>query len=258
MKSISKPVSQLETLEDVIEQMRNRLKNLDETKDYRCVFHRVYLLMTKQMQHRLESGFFIDSIWMERVLVRFAHYYFYAMEAYEKSWTCPRAWTLAFQMAEEKQTFVLQDALLGINAHINRDLPVVLHEILQEDEIWPDARLMLNRRRDHERINDVLADLIDIVQEELIEHHARLLKWIDRFMQRSDETLSSFFLTYCRTNVWYNTELLLNAGHPEEFLIEKNRIDEEAYAIGLDIASFPSRFRFIRKAAPLTRKYRLF
>ena len=260
MKSISTPEKQVETLEEVIELMTEHLHALQRTGDYRAVFQHVYLLMTREMQLRLESGFFEDSIWMERVLVRFAHYYFSAVNAYEADISCAPAWKLAFQIAEEKQSFVLQDALLGINAHINRDLPMVLHKILIEDHTWPNARLMLHRRRDHERINDVLGDLVDIVQDELAKHYARLLRWVDVLMGRNDETLSSFFMANCRTNVWYNVELLLDVSSETEFQNQQERIDEEAYRIGLQIADYSpfSKYRFIKNLAPFMRRYHWF
>ena len=259
MNSVHPPLKQRDTLDFVIEQMEQRLQFLQEKEDYRAIFQHVYLLMTKEMQIRLAADFFKDPIWMEHLLTRFASYYFKAMDDYEKEKRCSTVWSLAFQMAEQKQTFVLQDALLGINAHINHDLPLVLYDVLSQEKAWPDARLMLNRRQDHERINDVLADLVDLVQEELATHHARLLRWVDTLMKRHDETLSSFFLAHCRTNVWYNTELLLNTTNEKDLRREQKRIDEDAYAIGLNIASFHSkRFSIIKHVSPIMRRIRLF
>ncbi|ARI78529.1 hypothetical protein HM131_17545 [Halobacillus mangrovi] len=156
-------------------------------------------------------------------------------------------------MAAQKNSFVLQDALLGINAHINRDLPIVLHKVLTEDQIWPDAHLMLHRRRDHERINDVLTDLVDLVQDELTHHYARLFKVIDFVMGRKDESFSAYFLSNCRTNVWYNTEILLDASDDEELMFHKERIDQEACTVAKQIADSRT-FRLINKLAPLTRR----
>ncbi|WML46732.1 DUF5995 family protein [Neobacillus sp. PS3-34] len=141
-----------------------------------AVFQRVYLLMTQEMQRRLASDIFRDPVWMERVLVCFAQHYFNVIDSYDAGQPCPPAWELALRMADEKQVFVLQDALLGINAHINSDLPMVLYSILNEDNASPDARVMLHRRYDHERINDVLTSLVDHVQDELAHHYARFIR----------------------------------------------------------------------------------
>jgi hypothetical protein len=101
------------------------------------------VLMTREMQRRMATGFFADPVWMERVLVGFAQYYFEAVAAYDGGQECPPAWHPAFDQAASRRGFVLQDALLGINAHINSDLPFVPCVILREDGAWSDARIML-------------------------------------------------------------------------------------------------------------------
>jgi hypothetical protein len=245
------------TLNDVIEMMTLRLQKLQDCGDYRAVFQRVYLLMTKEMKGRLSSGFFLDPDWMERVLVHFAQFYFDAMDAYEAELSCAPAWQLAFRHAAEKNGFVLQDALLGINAHINNDLPSVLYLVLSEEDAWPDARVMLRRRHDHERINEVLASLVDLVQDELAHHYARLLRPIDFLLGRKDESLSSFILNHCRTNVWYHTEQLLDARTEEQKNHLKEKIENEAYDIGMQVVNVRP-FRALRKLAPMARKSQLF
>ncbi|WP_227551782.1 DUF5995 family protein [Metabacillus sediminilitoris] len=58
---------------------------------------------------RLSSDFFRDPVWMERVLVSFAGFYFKAIDSYENGRPCPPAWELAFRLADEKSRFVVQD-----------------------------------------------------------------------------------------------------------------------------------------------------
>lgn len=241
----------------VIHRMAERLEALERRGDHRAIFQRVYLLMTREMERRLNGGFFHDTAWMERVLVGFAGFYIGAMEAYDSGRECPPAWRLAFRQADAKRGFVLQDALLGINAHINNDLPFVLYRILEEDRAWPDARAMLRRRRDHDRINDVLADLVDLVQEELARHHARFIRVIDWAMGKKDESLSSFILTHCRTTVWYNTEQLLDAADEAQRAEVCRRIEQGAYQLAEKVAQLPA-LRITEGLAPLTRRWRLF
>lgn len=257
MELVSNRKEQIQTINHVINEMTEQLQVLQKNGDHRVVFHRVYLLMTKEMQRRLASGFFQDPVWMERVLVGFAQFYFNALEAYEAGQPCPPAWELAFRLASEKNSFVLQDALLGINAHINSDLPMVMHMILDKDKAWPDARIMLRRRQDHERINKVLSDLMDLVQDELSYYYARFIYTIDFLMGRKDESLSSLILAHCRDHVWYNTELLLDAPDEEQHSIQRSRVEKDALAIGQKVANSPA-FKFFKHLAPFTRKNRLF
>lgn len=257
MELANKKKEEIQTINQVIDAMTEKLDILQRNGDHRVVFHRVYLLMTKEMQKRLSSDFFLDPVWMERVLVGFAHYYFNAIEAYEAGQSCPPAWELAFRLASEKQAFVLQDALLGINAHINSDLPMVMHMILTEDNAWPDARIMLRRRQDHDRINNVLADLMDLVQDELAHHYARFIRAIDIVMDRKDESLSAFIMAHCREHVWDNTELLLDARNDEQRNFHRNRIENEALTIGLKVANSRT-FKYTKYLAAFTRRNRWF
>ena len=257
MVSASNQAEKLQTINQVIDVMTEKLQVLQRNGDHRVVFHHVYLLITKEMQNRLLSDFFLDPVWMERVLVGFAHYYFNAMDAYEAGLTCPPAWELAFRLASEKQSLVLQDALLGINAHINSDLPMVIYLILKEDQTWPDARIMLRRRQDHDLINDILNDLIDSVQDELAHHYGRFIRMIDFMLGRRDESFSAFILTHCRTNVWHNTELLLDTSDENQRSFLRHRIESDAHTIGLKIAN--SRFfKFTKYLAAFARKKRWF
>ena len=66
----------------------------------------------------------------------------------------PRPWRLAFDAPADLPP--LRHVLLGINAHINYDLPQALLAVISDDE-FTDPVLMARRRRDHERIDAVLA-----------------------------------------------------------------------------------------------------
>ncbi|CAG7651119.1 DUF5995 family protein [Paenibacillus allorhizosphaerae] len=80
------PNEQPSSIQQVIDEMTRRLDKLQGRQDHRVIFQRVYLLMTKEMHLRLENGFFRDTMWMERVLVRFACYYFEAeIQGYQET-----------------------------------------------------------------------------------------------------------------------------------------------------------------------------
>jgi hypothetical protein len=236
--------------------MADRLSRYEAAGDNRAVFQRVYLLMTREMARRLAASFFGDRVWVERVLVGFADYYVDALDAYDAGEPCPPAWRLALDAARDRRTFVLEDALLGINAHINNDLPFVLAGILATDGAWPDARLMLRRRLDHDRVNEILLFLVDLVQRELTRHYARLTSLADRALGRRDECLSGFLMAHCRANVWHFTELLLDASDDETRAAVRDRIEREAFDLALRVHTSPL-FRVARPAARLSRRYRL-
>jgi hypothetical protein len=64
----------------------------------------------------------------------------------------PNAWLKAFDAAAAGQTLVIQDLLLGMNAHINFDLPFAIEAV----GISPNTT---SRYLDHTRVNDVLGEI---------------------------------------------------------------------------------------------------
>ncbi len=75
-----------------------------------------------------QDGYFADSRWVSRESMVFADYYF---DAYD-DWLAghrtavPAAWLIAFEAARRSRISGAGDLMLGMNAHINRDLPYVL------------------------------------------------------------------------------------------------------------------------------------
>ena len=65
-----------------------------------------------------------------------------------------RPWRLAFQADPTLPTIV--HLLLGMNAHINYDLPQATLSVIT-DQDFEDPALIDSRRRDHERIDKILA-----------------------------------------------------------------------------------------------------
>lgn len=76
--------------------------------------------MTRNMLAAIKSGEFNDSVWVSILLHRFADYYFDALSAYEQeSEHTPAVWLRVHNAALSEDTLILQNLLLGINAHIN-------------------------------------------------------------------------------------------------------------------------------------------
>src|SRR5438477_362475 len=65
------------------------------------------------------------------------------------------AWQIAFNAAKAHEEQGIGNLMLGMNAHINRDLPFVLYSI---GLVAPDGS---SRKPDHDKVNDVLYDAYD-------------------------------------------------------------------------------------------------
>lgn len=94
--------------------------------------------------------------------------------------------------------------LLGINAHINYDLPQALLAVISDGD-FADPVLMDRRRRDHQRIDGVLSARVG---QEDAEFDRTLL---DRLLGPLNRRASRRFLAEARAKVWHNTEHLQRA-----------------------------------------------
>lgn len=236
--------------------MAQQLDRFDAAGDNRAAFLRVYMTMTGSVHDHLHRPFFIDPAWIERVAVRFAWWYFDALERYEAGRTAPPAWTYAFTVARRRQGFVLQDILLGMNAHINNDLPLVVAGILRAEGDADDPARAARRRFDHDMINRVLHSVIPTVEAVTADHYGRLIRPLGRLTGTLDQALSLFGLRTWRDNVWRNAMALLAARTDAERERVVAVIQEDALHVAQSIERFPV-LGTLRPLAPLMRRWRL-
>lgn len=110
-----------------------------------------YQRTTRAIGKAIADARFEDPDWVERWDVAFARLYLEALDAGDAA---SRPWRLAF--SAPAQLPPLRHVLLGINAHVNYDLPQALLAVISVAE-FGDAALLDRRRHDHERIDGVLA-----------------------------------------------------------------------------------------------------
>jgi Family of unknown function (DUF5995) len=107
--------------------------------------------------------FFDDTPFVNHEDTIFAHYYFAAYDAWAAGDLAdvPPAWRIAFAAARDHEVSASGDLLLGINAHVQRDLPFVLYSI---GLVAPDGT---SRKLDHDRVNEILNRVADDVIAEI-------------------------------------------------------------------------------------------
>ena len=188
---------------DVDERLTLTESYLRERGDRRAVFLTVYGRMTTAVRTAIDDDAFVDSEWAASYLVAFAERYRRALVAFERRAfeALPRPWLLAFAAAARGETLVAQDALLGINAHITYDLTYALGDV----GIDPDRDA---KREDHDRINAVLARLVQTAQDALVETYAAAeIADIDRLLDPLDDRLALLGLKRVRQFAWRNAVL---------------------------------------------------
>jgi hypothetical protein len=189
-------------IEDVVARMRQRVAELPPELAHRRFFLETYLRTTQAVGRAIDQGRFEDPGWVEVWDVRFAELY---LQAHDGT-SVARPWRLAFEAPAKLPA--LAHVLLGINAHVNYDLPQALLAVISDDEFL-DPQLMDRRRRDHERIDGVLAERVAAEDGELAATGARSL--LDRVLTPLNRLASQRFLRESRQKVWHNTTELQQA-----------------------------------------------
>jgi hypothetical protein len=167
-------------------------------------FAALYARMSRAVVEGIAAGRFDDGPRMERLMVVFGNRYLYAMEQWNRKEHSGNAWNKAFEAAEANRVSILQHLLLGINAHINLDLGVAAGQIA------PGAAIQ-GLKRDFETINDVIAGLVDVVQDKLAEL-SMPMRFLDRLAGTGDEKVANFSINVARKAAWRVAETYAGLG----------------------------------------------
>ena len=191
---------------EVAARLRQRLVDLPPHARHRAPFLGAYLRTTEAVGSAVGDGLFEDPAWVQRWDVAFAELYLAAHDADLRGEAAgvARPWQLAFAAPPELPA--LRHVLLGINAHVNYDLPQAMLAVIGVDE-FTDPGLVASRRRDHERIDTVLASRVKAEDAE-IEDRRRLL---DRALTPLNRLSAKRFLREARQKVWHNVTELQSA-----------------------------------------------
>ncbi|MEP6909473.1 MAG: DUF5995 family protein [Actinomycetota bacterium] len=154
----------------VAAEMTRRYRRLAASCDHDAAFALMYLRVTQAVGR--DSGF-DDRGYLARLDSTFAALYFRAFDEWRagRRDAVPPAWQIAFEAARRRRASGIGDLLLGMNAHISRDLPFAV------------AALGVGRpagRRSFEQVNA----LLERVARPMLREQARLF----------DPTVTSFAL----------------------------------------------------------------
>ena len=116
------------------------------------MFALLYLRVTEEYRRQIgQAGdLFDDPAWVNRLDVVFARRYFEAFDDWHRWGEAAPAWSVAFDRADRQAVRGIGNVGLGVNAHINHDLPDALVEV---GLTGPDGR---SHKADFDRVNEVL------------------------------------------------------------------------------------------------------
>lgn len=221
---------------DVVDRMTGLLDELPPPLAARRAFLATYLRTTQAVAKAIDDASFEDPAWVEAWDVVFADLYLDALEAdLSPDQRAPRPWALAFAAPAELPA--LRQVLLGINAHINYDLPQALLAVISDAD-FADPVLLDRRRRDHARIDAVLSGRVAAEDDELSEQSTK--QALDRLLTPLNRRASVRFLREARNKVWHNA-----------IELQRARLEgPEAYAVRLAELELLSAARIADLLAP--------
>lgn len=197
---------QLTGIPGVLARMDALLEAMPSDLTTQRTFLSTYRRTTIAVGKQVDEGRFEDPAWVDRWDVAFADLYVSALEAHLSGGHVSRPWRLAF--AAPRDLPVLRLLLLGINAHINFDLPQALLRVISRED-FANPALVARRQRDHERIDAILATRVSAENAQLLAASRRNL--LDRVLRPLNQEGSKRFLREARQKVWHNTRELHEA-----------------------------------------------
>ena len=195
------------TLDEMYERYGERVS----TCDHNAVFALTYIRVTEIYAERADEGFFEEPRFLAHEDATFAKLYFDAYDAWSEGRRAdvPPAWQQAFDAAHDRAGPAIEDILLGINAHVNRDMPFMLAGL---GLVKPDGS---TRKADHDHFNRLLNEVYDDVIDEMARRFDPTTDDADLPGTTLDNTVSFQILPLWREMVWRHAELLSRAPTPE-------------------------------------------
>ncbi len=189
----------------LVARMEELLHVLESAREPGRFFLGTYLRTRRAVGVALDRGVFEDPDWVAAWDVDFAELYLDALVAHrEEPASVAAPWRLAFgaRAGLPPEAHVL----LGMNAHINFDLPQSLIRMIPPEDFTSPELLDL-RRRDHERIDEVLASRV--AEEDVALQRAGGRRTVlDHALSPANRQASRLFLRESRRKVWANARAL--------------------------------------------------
>jgi hypothetical protein len=184
---------------DVI-QMLTDINQLLADDDGLKWFNYLYLAVTTAMRDAIASDTFNNGPWVSQLDVGFANLYF---DAFGAESAAPAAWLPLLAARQDPGISKIQFALAGMNAHINRDLPVAIVQICQSNGGAPDRAD--SHFADYETVNGILETVETQVKQEFT---TGLLGAVDAASGPLDDVLAMWSVRAARDAAWTHAEVL--------------------------------------------------
>jgi hypothetical protein len=198
-------------------------------------FPALYARVTRRVMADAVAGRFNDGQRMAAFVGSFAARY---LDARDDQVHAPACWRASFAVTGDASLLVVQHLFLGINAHVNFDLPQTVVTLA-------DATGDLSSiRPDFDGINDVLHDTYNDVMGDL----NRVTRWTGTVAALGGGHLFNFSLRDARGQAWRTAERL-HAETPDARLTDVGELDEVVSVLAYLVTRPTVPFRWLASIA---------
>lgn len=192
-----------------IEQLRSSAHEAGDASGY---FAAMYARVTDRVQHAIDEGRFGDGERMALFARTFADWYLGPVVGTRPQ---PACWATAGGAAGDSNLLIVQHLLLGVNAHVNHDLPQVVVELAAATDEPIEAL-----RADFDAINDLLAE----TQPAILRDLGRVSGWTQIAAAAGGGRIFNFSLDRARDEAW-NTAVRLERLDPATRMVDAGELD---------------------------------
>lgn len=204
MKDIDDVVSRFEALENRLQQSEYRLLHN---------FNKTYLIITQHVREAIRKDMFEDPAFLNYFDAHFAKYYLDALDGYLTGKHIAPAWQAAFDGCAQQKVSPIMAMALGVNAHVNNDISLVLH----------DCNATKMHYQDYIKINDIITQSIFEVLDNLDKHRvAKVVPVQQKIIKYLCKPVLSLIIRRWRHNAWKHYIQMQQQ--------DKNTQDIESYA----------------------------
>ena len=216
------------TIDDVLTELDQVILRVRNEKSRLGYFATLYRNVTLKVKQRIAAGVFEDGARVEKLDVTFAGRYLTALENYRRDQNTSRCWIAAFETANRWSPIILQQLLIGMNAHINFDLGIAAQTVAPGSEL-------ASLETDFNRINNILASMVVKVRSD-VEQVSPWIKLLDSYTSQTEDRLIEFSLSKARTSAWLVANMI-NSTPIDKLGRELEILDEGVTKLGGLIAS---------------------
>jgi len=214
-------------IDDVLHILDGIIADCKAKSDPLGYFPALYRQVTMTVKQGISTGYFDNGPRMDRFDATFANRYFAAYQTWLSGGQPSKSWQVAFQGMRSGRLIILQDLLVGINAHINLDLGVAA------GESFPGAELQAFHG-DFDKINQILSGLLPKV-EDTVGEFSPLLGILAKIGGKDAIEVLDFSMDAARDDAWLHA-VILSLQPPSSWPLTVQALDGKVAFLGKLIA----------------------